>query len=62
MGVPQAKLVAADGAAFDRFGGAVAVDLQRAIVGALDAEENGAAYIFERSAVVDHIIQEISVI
>ena len=41
--------MATDGAAFDRFGGAVAVDLGRAIVGALDAEENGAAYIFERS-------------
>lgn len=45
----EAQLVAKDAEAFDRFGGAVGIDGSTVIVGALESEENGAAYVFERS-------------
>ena len=49
-----AKLVAADGAAVDRFGVSVALSGARAIVGAFGDDDNGSgagsAYVFERAA------------
>src|SRR5690606_38451331 len=47
--VEQAKLTAADGQAGDRFGGAVAVAGDTAVVGASAAAgDQGAAYVFDR--------------
>ncbi len=49
----QVKLVASDGAQYDRFGYSVAVDGDTALVGAPEDQElgwgTGAAYVFERS-------------
>ncbi len=52
--VQQAKLVAADGAALDRFGKAVAIDGDRAVVRASDADvgattDQGSAYSYTRT-------------
>ena len=48
------KLLASDGAAEDEFGITVAIDGDRAIIGAIYADHNdnnsGTAYIFERNA------------
>src|SRR6185436_6593930 len=48
----QAILGAADGAAFDKFGGAVALEGETAVVGARQCVQGGAgaAYVFARSA------------
>ena len=50
---PPGKLIASDGAASDYFGLAVAIDSDRAVVGAPLADDSGvyagAAYIYERS-------------
>ena len=50
----QAKLLADDGAPFDRFGEAVALDGDTALIGARSNDENGdnagAAYVFTRTA------------
>ncbi len=49
----QQKLVAADGAPDDDFGWSVALDGDRAIVGAHNhADDSGAAYVFKRSGAV----------
>ena len=51
-----AKLIASDAAANDRFGAAVAIDGDTAIVGALDDDDagtnSGTAYVFVRSGSV----------
>ncbi|CAK8988587.1 unnamed protein product [Durusdinium trenchii] len=45
----EAQLLPDDSAAFDRFGGAVSIFESTVIVGAVESEENGAAYVFERN-------------
>eukprot|EP00913_Durusdinium_trenchii_P002235 g2065.t1 len=45
----EAQLLPDDSAAFDRFGGAVSIFESTVIVGAVESEENGAAYVFERT-------------
>lgn len=49
----QAKLIPADGAAFDRFGSAVAISSEHALVGSPDdddvADRSGSAYVFART-------------
>ena len=45
----QAKLLASDGAAGDRFGGAVAVSGDTALIGAAGNDGAGSAYVFERA-------------
>jgi hypothetical protein len=48
--IQQTRLTANEGAGGDRFGSAVAIDGDRAVVGAWNAEEaRGAAYVFVRS-------------
>lgn len=44
-----AKLLPADGAASDQFGGAVAISDTRAVVGAWDDDDIGSAYVFDAS-------------
>lgn len=44
----QARLVAADGLPFDRFGNAVAIDGDRILLGAFNTFERGSAYVFTR--------------
>src|SRR5262249_50072024 len=42
-----AKLLADDGATYDSFGGAVALDGDRAVVGAFFDDDRGSAYVFD---------------
>ncbi|CAJ1405495.1 unnamed protein product [Effrenium voratum] len=51
----EAKLVGSDSVAFDRFGGTVAISDGTVVVGAVEAEDNGAAYIFERTGYAKRI-------
>jgi hypothetical protein len=46
----QAKLTAADGAAYDRFGNSVAVDGGTAVIGAYAYNHSGSAYVFVQTA------------
>jgi len=47
----EAQLLASDAESLDRFGGTIDISDTTVIVGALESEENGAAYIFQRSEV-----------